>query len=184
MKGLRRLLQTSGKNLTKLSYEKVLHLLVERLQTVLFSLLKNMLHQVLTPSDLIQEFRTAPFPRIAVTVDMVATGTDIKPVEVVMFLRDVKSEIYYEQMKGRGVRVVSSTELQAATPDAANKTHFVIVDAVGVCERDKTVSQPLDRKPSVSLEKLLQAVATGIVDADIVSTIAGRLARLDRQSSA
>ncbi|NTU50485.1 MAG: hypothetical protein HGA87_06390, partial [Desulfobulbaceae bacterium] len=42
------------------------------------------------------------FFRIAVTVDMVATGTDIKPLECLIFMRDVKSEGYFEQMKGRG----------------------------------------------------------------------------------
>jgi hypothetical protein len=41
-----------------------------------------------TPKDLIGEFRHVYFPRIAVTVDLIATGTDIKPVEVAFFLRD------------------------------------------------------------------------------------------------
>src|SRR5207248_11746106 len=91
-----------------------------------------------SPKELIQRFRNSPNPRIAVTVDMIATGTDIKPLEIVMFMRSVKSRSFFEQMKGRGVRVISDTDFQSVTPDAKTKTHFVIVDAVGVCERDKT----------------------------------------------
>src|SRR5438132_5864502 len=85
-----------------------------------------------SPKELIQRFRNSPNPRIAVTVDMIATGTDIKPLEIVMFIRSVKSRSFFEQMKGRGVRVISDTDFQSVTPDAKTKTHFVIVDAVGV----------------------------------------------------
>jgi type I restriction enzyme R subunit len=133
------------------------------------------------PEDLIAEFRNSYFPRIAVTVDMIATGTDIKPLEIVLFLRTVKSRTYFDQMKGRGVRVINPNDLQSVTPDAPAKTHFVIVDAVGVCEEDKTDSRPMERKPSVSLEKLLQAVALGNTETDVISSIAGRLARLDKK---
>jgi type I restriction enzyme, R subunit len=101
------------------------------------------------PETLIKDFRQAYNPRIAVSVDMMATGTDIRPLECLLFMRDVKSQIYFDQMKGRGTRVVDDAELQLVTPDAATKTHFVIVDAVGVCETDKTDTRPLDRDPSV-----------------------------------
>ncbi len=107
--------------------------------------------------ELIAQFRNTPALRIAVTVDMIATGTDIKPLEVLIFLRDVRSRVYFEQMKGRGTRVVTDTELQAVSgEDAGTKNHFVIVDAVGVCESDKTESRPLDRDPSLPLKALLQ----------------------------
>src|SRR5204863_425064 len=121
------------------------------------------------------------YPRIAVTVDLIATGTDVKPLEIVMFMRIVKSRNHFEQMKGRGVRVISGTDLQAVTPDANAKTRFVIVDCVGVCEQELSDTHPLERKPTVSLEKLLQAVAFGSTDPDVASSLAGRLARLDRQ---
>src|SRR6185436_18089209 len=111
-------------------------------------------------------------PRIAVTVDMIATGTDVKAIECLLFMRNINSASYFEQMKGRGVRVIKSDDLKGVTPDATNKTRFVIVDAVGVCENDKTTSKPLDRQPSVPLEKLLQMTAQGIVHADLVSTLA------------
>ena len=84
-------------------------------------------------------------------------------------------------MKGRGCRVIKPDDLQGVTPDAKQKTHFVIVDAVGVCERDKTTPKALDRKPSVSLEKILNTVAAGAVSDEICSTLAARLTRLDRQ---
>jgi len=86
---------------------------------------------------LISEFRTSPVLRIAVTVDMISTGTDVKPLEVLIFMRDVKSQTYYEQMVGRGTRTISETDLQAVTGDAQRKTHFVLIDAVGVTETAK-----------------------------------------------
>ena len=133
------------------------------------------------PQELIQEFRNSYDPRIAVTVDMIATGTDIKPVEIVMFMRSVKSRVFFEQMKGRGVRVIDPTDLRAVTPDAANKTHFVIVDCVGIVETPLADTQPLERKKSVSFKKLLEHVAAGGTHPDYLSSLAGRLARLDKQ---
>ncbi len=131
---------------------------------------------------LIQEFRTSPQLRIAVTVDMIATGTDIKPLECLLFLRDVRSRTYFEQMKGRGTRVLTPTDLQAVSgADARAKTHFVIVDAVGVCESDKTDSRPLEKLPTVKFDKLLLGVALGKRDEDTLTTLAGRLARLERE---
>jgi type I restriction enzyme R subunit len=133
--------------------------------------------------DLIKEFCNSTLPRIAVTVDMIATGTDIKPLEVLLFLRDVRSRVYFEQMKGRGTRVLSPTDLQSVSgEDARAKTRFVIVDAVGVCESDKTESRPLDRKPTVPLKTLLQRVIfPGGRDEDTLTTLAARLARLERE---
>jgi type I restriction enzyme R subunit len=134
-----------------------------------------------SPKELIQRFRNSPNPRIAVTVDMIATGTDIKPLEIVMFMRSVKSRSFFEQMKGRGVRVISDTDFQSVTPDAKTKTHFVIVDAVGVCERDKTDSRPLEQKPSVPLEKLMEHIAIGAREPELLSSLAGRLIRLEKR---
>lgn len=133
------------------------------------------------PEELLNEFRNSYNPRIAVTVDMIATGTDVKPLECLLFMRNVNSASYFEQMKGRGSRVISPNDLMRVTPDAKCKTHFVVVDAVGVCENDKTMSKPLDREPSVSLDKLLQWVAGGLVHPDVVCTLASRLARLNRK---
>jgi type I restriction enzyme, R subunit len=134
-----------------------------------------------SPKELIQRFRNSPNPRIAVTVDMIATGTDIKPLEIVMFMRSVKSRSFFEQMKGRGVRVISDTDFQSVTPDAKTKTHFVIVDAVGVCERDKTDSRPLEQKPSVPLEKLMEHIAIGAREPELLSSLASRLIRLEKR---
>jgi type I restriction enzyme, R subunit len=135
------------------------------------------------PEDLLQSFRNSYYPRIAVTVDMISTGTDVKPLEILWFLRTVKSRTLFEQMKGRGVRVITPDDLRAATPDAQAKTRFVIVDSVGVTEEDLADTYPLDRQPTVSLEKLLQAVGMGNTDPDVVSTLASRLVRLDAQLS-
>ncbi len=137
-----------------------------------------------TPKELISAFRNSYHPRVAVTVDMIATGTDIKPVEIVFFMRAVKSRGFFEQMKGRGVRVIKPDDLRAVTPDAITKDHFVIIDAVGVCEQDKTDARPMEKKPSVSFERLLQAVAFGNTEDDVITSIAGRLARMEHRISA
>ncbi len=133
--------------------------------------------------EMIKEFCLSPTLRVAVTVDMIATGTDVRPLEVLIFLRDVRSRVYFEQMKGRGTRVLTPTELQGISgADARAKTHFVIVDAVGVCESDKTESRPLDRQPTIPLKTLLQRVIfPGGRDEDTITTLASRLARLDRE---
>ena len=133
------------------------------------------------PRDLIQAFRNSFEPRIAVTVDMISTGADIKPIEIVMFMRAVRSRVLFEQMKGRGVRVIDARELQAVTPDARAKTHFVIVDCVGLSDVPLADTQPLERKKSVPFKVLLEHVAMGGTDPAMLSSLAGRLARLDRQ---
>ena len=135
------------------------------------------------PEDLITQFRNSFNPRIVVTVDMIATGTDIKPVEVVFFMRNVRSRNFFEQMKGRGVRTISATDFNAVTPDAGGKDRFVIVDAVGVTESELSDSYSLDRHPSVPFDKLLDMVAMGDREPDTLSSLASRLARLDRRLS-
>ncbi|MGE0668399.1 MAG: DEAD/DEAH box helicase family protein [Sphingomonadales bacterium] len=145
---------------------------------------KKITYAAENPEALIAQFRNAYNPRIAVTVDMIATGTDIKPVETLIFLRDVRSSLYFEQMKGRGVRTINDADLMMVTPDAVKKDRFILIDAVGVTESVKQVAKPLERKRDVSFDKLLEHVASGRSDADLVSTLAGRLASLDRKLSA
>jgi type I restriction enzyme, R subunit len=135
------------------------------------------------PKTVLSQFRNDYYPRIAVTVDMIATGTDIRPLEVLVFMRDVKSRSYYEQMKGRGTRTCSLEDLKAkGTPSAKfTKDHFVIIDAIGVESSQKTDSRPLEKKPGMSLKDLLQNVAMGNTQEDILSSLANRLLRLDKQ---
>ncbi|MDD4156486.1 MAG: type I restriction-modification enzyme R subunit C-terminal domain-containing protein [Candidatus Cloacimonetes bacterium] len=133
------------------------------------------------PNDEIKSFRNDYKFRIAVTVDMIATGTDIKPLECLLFMRDVRSKNYYEQMKGRGTRVVDLEELKKVSPSAlTNKDRFVIFDAVGVTTSIKTEGRTLERKPTVSMKDLLVKIALGSKDEDTLTTVAGRLTRLNR----
>ena len=134
------------------------------------------------PKSVLAQFRNDYYPRIAVTVDMIATGTDVKPLECLLFMRDVRSRNYFEQMKGRGTRTLDHDDLKKVSPSAVSgKTHYVIVDAVGVTKLPKTDSQPLITKPSVPLKDLAMGVMMGVHDEDTVSSLAGRLARLNRQ---
>ena len=110
-------------------------------------------------------------PSFVVTVDMIATGTDVRPLEIVFFMRSVKNRNFFEQMKGRGARVVTDTEFQSVTPDAKSKTHFILIDAVGLDEEEMKDTRPLDRKRNVSFEKLLQAVAFGNREPDVLSSV-------------
>jgi type I restriction enzyme R subunit len=132
--------------------------------------------------SILSSFRNDYHPRIAVTVDMIATGTDVKPLEVLLFMRDVRSKNYYEQMKGRGVRSLSFDNLKRVSNSADSaKTRFVLIDAVGVEKSCKTDSRPLERKPGVALKDLLQGVAIGHRDDDTVLSLANRLIRLAKQ---
>ncbi len=136
------------------------------------------------PKTILANFRNAYNPRIAVTVDMIATGTDVRPLECLIFMRDVRSRNYFEQMKGRGTRTQSADDLKKVTPSAASaKTHFVVVDAVGVTKSVKTESRPLERKKGVPLKELLNAVMLGAKDEDTFISLAGRMARLAQKMS-
>jgi type I restriction enzyme R subunit len=113
---------------------------------------------------------------------MIATGTDVKPLEVLLFMRDVRSKGYYEQMKGRGVRSLDGDSLKRVSNSADGaKTRFVLIDAVGVEKSLKTESRPLEKKPGVALKDLLQGVAMGSRDDDTVLSLANRLVRLAKQ---
>ncbi|MCX5712672.1 MAG: helicase-related protein, partial [Candidatus Omnitrophica bacterium] len=134
------------------------------------------------PENLITQFRNDFYPRIAVTVDMIATGTDIKPLEIVFFMRAVRSRNYFEQMKGRGVRVMRSDDFMAVTPDATAKERFVIVDAVGVTDVDElNDTRPLEQEPTVTFEKLLKSLRFGKPSKEKLSSMASRLARLHKK---
>lgn len=135
------------------------------------------------PKSILAQFRNDYYPRIAVTVDMIATGTDIRPLEVLLFMRDVKSKSYYEQMKGRGTRTCSVDELQkTGTPTARySKDHFVIIDAIGVESSQKTDSRPLEKQPGMALKDVVESIALGNRSEEILTTLANRLIRLDRQ---
>ena len=133
------------------------------------------------PEELLQRFRTDYATRIAVTVDMIATGTDVKPIECVVFMRMVRSRSFFEQMKGRGVRVMDTNDLRIVTPDAQAKERFVLVDAVGVTETDLHDTVPLERKHGVGFDRLLNLIGLGDISEDVVSSVASRLARLDKR---
>lgn len=132
------------------------------------------------PKGHLQVFRNSATLRIAVTVDMIATGTDVKPLECVFFMRDVRSGQYFEQMKGRGARTIDPADFQAVTPDAEVKTRFVIIDAVGVTEH-AFVDAPLNRHKGASLKQLMGKVATLTITEDETATLASRLAALELQ---
>ncbi len=132
------------------------------------------------PEDILKDFQNSYNPRIAVTVDMIATGTDVKPIECLIFMRDVRSKNYFEQMKGRGTRTLNKDDLQKVSPSATeNKDHFVIVDAVGVTKSKKSDTRPLERKPTVSLKELMMNVTLGARDEDTLTSLANRIIRLN-----
>ena len=136
------------------------------------------------PESVLSSFRNDYNPRIAVTVDMIATGTDVKPIECLIFMRDVRSKNYFEQMKGRGTRVLAKEDLQKVTPSATeNKDHFVIVDAVGVTKSKKSDTRSLERKPTVSMKELMMNVALGAKDENTLTSLANRVIRLNSQMS-
>ena len=136
-------------------------------------------------NELIRHFRNDKEFRIAVTVTLVATGTDVKPIEVVMFMRDVESASLYTQMKGRGVRTLGDEQLRIVTPNAHSKDLFYLIDAVGVTEHDMIITRPsTDPKPGIiSLKELLERITHGYVDDEFLRLLAGRLSRIHAKSN-
>ena len=134
-------------------------------------------------NELIRQFRNNKDFRIAVTCTLVATGTDIKPLEVVIFMRDVASEPLYVQMKGRGVRTIGDEQLRNVTPNAYSKDCFYLVDAVGVTEHEKTVTGPSDGATTqlISLKELLEKISHGNVSDDYLRLLANRLSRISHK---
>lgn len=133
---------------------------------------------------LIRSFRNDKEFRIAVTVTLVATGTDVKPLEVVMFMRDVESQPLYVQMKGRGVRTIGDDKLREVTPNAFSKDCFYLVDAVGVTEHEKTIPTPGDDQPTqtITLKQLLERISHGELPDDYLKLLAGRLSRIHNRA--
>lgn len=143
---------------------------------------KKITYSVENAESTLSSFRNDYYPRIAVTVDMIATGTDVKPLECLIFMRDVRSKNYFEQMVGRGTRTIGVDDLQKVTPSATeNKDHFVIVDAVGVTKSKKSETRSLERKPTVSMKELMMNVALGDKSEDTLTSLANRISRLDKQ---
>ncbi len=134
-------------------------------------------------NELIRQFRNDKEFRIAVTCTLVATGTDVKPLEVLIFMRDVASEPLYIQMKGRGVRTIGDEQLRNVTPNAFSKDFFFLVDAVGITESPKTTASPSDSEPvqTITLKRLLELLTHGNVNDDYLRLIAARLARINHK---
>lgn len=134
------------------------------------------------PQQLIREFRTSKTFRIAVTVTLVATGTDIRPLEVLLFMRDINAESLYIQMRGRGCRTINPDQLKAVTPNATSKEQFFLVDAVGVTEHPKEggIGRLEAQNPGkqLSLQALLEKLSYGILEDDYLRKLASRLARI------
>ena len=134
--------------------------------------------------QLIKDFCNERKFRIAVTVTLVATGIDIKPLEVVMFMRYVKSQLLYVQMKGRGVRTIGDDVLRQVTPNAFSKDLFYLVDAVGMTEGEHTIPQPSGpTRPMPTLEELLERIAHGYLSDEYLALLAARLSRIDAKAN-
>ena len=136
-------------------------------------------------NELIRQFRNGKEFRIAVTCTLVATGTDVKPLEVLIFMRDVASEPLYIQMKGRGVRTIGDDQLRNVTPNAYSKDCFFLVDAVGVTEHKKSITSPGDggQEKAITLRRLLELLTHGNVNDDYLRLIAAKLARIYNKST-
>lgn len=129
-------------------------------------------------NELIRQFRNDKDFRIAVTCTLVATGTDIKPLEVVMFMRDVESLPLYVQMKGRGVRTIGDEQLRNVTPNAFSKDCYFLVDAVGVTEHEHSIPRPGEGGGEVSLETILERISYGYIPDYYLDRLASSLFRI------
>lgn len=136
-------------------------------------------------NELIRQFRNDKDFRIAVTCTLVATGTDVKPLEVVMFMRDVESAPLYTQMKGRGVRTIGDEQLRNVTPNAFSKDCFFLVDAVGVTEHEHTIPTQVDGPDTevITLETLLERISHGFLPDNYLKRLAATLSRIHNKAN-
>ncbi len=143
-------------------------------------------YSVRNTEELLASFRNSAELRVVVTVDMISTGTDVRPLECLLFLRNPKSPVAFEQMKGRGARTIDPTEFQSVTPDVRTKDRFVLVDAIGVVDTKRVDAAPLTRhtERQISLEALLRKAGSLEITAAETATLASRLARLNQQLTA
>jgi len=134
-------------------------------------------------NELIRSFRNDKDFRIAVTVTLVATGTDVKPLEVLLFMRDVNSEPLFIQMKGRGVRTINDDVIQTVTPNASSKDLFYLVDAVGVTEHVMNVpGANVEQGRHKTLRQLLEQIRIGYIPDDNIRLLASFLSRVNHKA--
>lgn len=136
-------------------------------------------------NQLISDFRNNKDFRIAITVTLVATGTDVKPLEVLVFMRDINSEVLYTQMKGRGCRTIDDDKLRNVTTNANSKDFYYLIDAVGVTEHEKSMPTPNGgegRKKVLSLKDLLEHLAHGEVSNENLNLLAGYLSNVNKKA--
>ncbi len=165
---------------------QILHMVQEVFPNQCQNFVQKITHSSGNSNELIRRFRNDKDFRIAITVNLVATGTDIKPLEVLLFMRDVASDTFYTQMKGRGVRTIGDEQLRAVTPNARSKDCFYLVDAVGVTEHEKTI-QPLrdgQAERPLTLALLLEQITHGFIPDIHLRQLSGRLARINSKSNA
>ena len=137
------------------------------------------------PNTLIDNFRKEKDFRIAVTVTLVATGTDVRPLEILVFMRDIHSSVLYTQMKGRGCRSIDDDVLRTITPNADTKELFYLVDAVGVTESEKKIPKPYEGgEPgeTLTLEKVLEKMAKGNFPDEYLEFLAEKLVFINRRT--
>lgn len=142
-------------------------------------------------NQLIKDFRNEKDFRIAVTVTLVATGTDVKPLEVLVFMRDIHSSVLYTQMKGRGCRKINDDMLRLVTPNADTKENFILIDAVGVTESEKKIPNATDDSGEggetgkrLTLEKVLEWLSHGMVSDENLQFLAEKLAFINKKTEA
>ncbi|KMQ70825.1 type I restriction-modification system endonuclease [Chryseobacterium koreense] len=95
--------------------------------------------------QLTRDFKYEKYPNIVVTVDLLSTGVDVRPICNIVFLRRVKSRILYEQMLGRATRLCPEI----------GKESFRIFDAVKQYEamEEFTTMKPVSN-PSFTFKQL------------------------------
>lgn len=98
------------------------------------------------PQELIRRYKNEENPKIAVTVDLLSTGVDVPKITNLVFLRQVRSRILYEQMMGRATRLCNDIE----------KERFRIFDFVRLYEVLEPVSnmKPVVPDPTITFEQL------------------------------
>lgn len=106
---------------------------VEEIFNALYPEYKGELAKVIVSDDsrvhgkggLLDQFRTQNMPRVAISVDMLDTGIDVREIVNLVFAKPVYSYTKFWQMIGRGTRLL---EINKIKPWCSEKDLFLIMD--------------------------------------------------------
>ncbi|MDA8055781.1 MAG: DEAD/DEAH box helicase family protein [Thermoplasmatales archaeon] len=100
--------------------------------------------------EVLKDFKTEKWPRVAISVDMLDTGVDIPEVCNLVFAKPVFSKIKFWQMLGRGTRSNQACKHKEWLPNG-KKEEFLVFDSWNIFEWFDMHPEGKEEKPTESI---------------------------------